>query len=116
LGEAAVVGSQADLRGANLNGAKLNDTDLGGTDLSGTAVSQRELDQACGINDEFAEASVCSSVSSRFIDDARYPLSPRITVLREILAKLRPEPARPAASPEPRVYAPPSRWRYGRRH
>jgi hypothetical protein len=45
----------------------------------------------------------------------RYPLSPRVTVLKEILSKLRPEPARPAASPEPRVYAPPSRGRYRRR-
>jgi len=43
----------------------------------------------------------------------RYPLSPRIKTLNAILAKLRPQQARPAASPEPRVYEPPSkgRWR-----
>jgi len=45
----------------------------------------------------------------------RFPFSPRIQTLRAILAKLRPEPARPVASPEPRVYEPPSRGRYRRR-
>ena len=43
------------------------------------------------------------------------PLAPRIQMLREILSKLRPELARPAASPEPRVYEPPSKGRYRRR-
>ena len=49
------------------------------------------------------------------INYARYPLSPRIQTLRAILGKLRPEPARSASSPEPRVYAPPSKGRYRRR-
>jgi hypothetical protein len=49
------------------------------------------------------------------IDRDRYPLSPRIQTLRAILGKLKPEPARPAASPPPRIYAPPSRGRYRRR-
>jgi hypothetical protein len=49
------------------------------------------------------------------INYARYPLSPRIQTLRAILAKLKPEPARPVVSPEPRVYEPPSRERYRRR-
>jgi hypothetical protein len=49
------------------------------------------------------------------IDGDRFPLSPRVQVLRAVLARLRPEPARPAASPEPRVYEPPSRGRYRRR-
>jgi hypothetical protein len=49
------------------------------------------------------------------IDGDRFPLSPRVQVLRAILARLKPEPARPAASPEPRVYAPPRKGRYGRR-
>jgi hypothetical protein len=39
----------------------------------------------------------------------RYPLSPRIKVLEGIRAKLRPQPVRPAASPSPRVYEPPSK-------
>jgi hypothetical protein len=52
---------------------------------------------------------------SQIIEYDRYPLSPRIRTLKEILGKLRPEPARPAASPPPRVYAPPSKGRYRRR-
>ena len=42
-------------------------------------------------------------------------IAPRIRMLRAVLGKLRPEPARPAASPEPRVYEPPSKGRYRRR-
>ena len=50
------------------------------------------------------------------IADDRYPLSPRVILLKEILGKLKPEPARPAAAlPEPRVYEPPSKGRYRRR-
>jgi len=49
------------------------------------------------------------------IDDDRYPLSPRVQTLRAILGKLRPEPARRAASREPRVYAPSSKGHYRRR-
>jgi hypothetical protein len=48
------------------------------------------------------------------IQNDRYPLSPRIVALKEILGMLRPEPARAAAAaPPPRIYAPPSkdRWR-----
>jgi hypothetical protein len=40
------------------------------------------------------------------INDARYPLSPRIQTLRAILQKLRPEPVREPLPP-PKVYAPP---------
>ena len=45
------------------------------------------------------------------IDEDHFPLSPRVLTWLGILGKLtlRPEPARPAASPEPRVYAPPSK-------
>ena len=50
----------------------------------------------------------------RAIVSDRYPLSPRVRTLVGILNKLRPEPARPAASPEPRVYAQP-RFIRGRR-
>jgi hypothetical protein len=47
------------------------------------------------------------------IEADRYPFSPRIRTLREILGKLRPEPAREPLPP-PKVYAPP-RFIRGRR-
>jgi hypothetical protein len=62
-----------------------------------------------------AEAEALLRELSQIIEYDRYPLSPRIRTLKEILGKLRPEPARPAASPPPRVYAPPSKGRYSRR-
>ena len=65
------------------------------------------------LNDEDIEVLV--RLLRKAIDGDRCPLSPRVQTLRAILARLRPEPARPAASPEPRVYAPPSRGRYRRR-
>jgi hypothetical protein len=61
------------------------------------------------------EAEALAQELAHIIDRARYPLSPRIQTLRAILGKLRPEPARSASSPEPRVYAPPSKGRYRRR-
>jgi hypothetical protein len=63
------------------------------------------------LTDEQAEALIRGLRT--LIDDDRYPLSPRVAPLKEILAKLRPEPARPAAAPVPRIYAPPTkgRWR-----
>jgi hypothetical protein len=57
------------------------------------------------LNDEDIEVLV--RLLRKAIDGDRYPLSPRAQTLRAILEKLRPAPARPAASPEPRVYAPP---------
>ena len=48
------------------------------------------------------------------VQNDRYPLSPRIVPLKEILAKLRPEPAREPLPPR-RHYEPPSRGRYGSR-
>jgi hypothetical protein len=36
---------------------------------------------------------------SQIVQNDRYPLSPRIVVLREILGQLRPDPARPAPLP-----------------
>jgi hypothetical protein len=62
-----------------------------------------------------AEAEALAQELAGLINRDRYPLSPRIRLLEEILGKLRPEPARPAASPPPRVYAPPSKGRYSRR-
>ena len=52
---------------------------------------------------------------SKIIDGDRYPLSPRIRVLKEILGMLRPEPARPAPLSPRRHYEPPSKGRYARR-
>ena len=39
------------------------------------------------------------AVDGELIDADLYPLSRRVMMLKEILGKLRPEPARPAASP-----------------
>jgi hypothetical protein len=52
---------------------------------------------------------------SHLIENDRYPLSPRIRVLKEILGLLGPEPARPAPLPPRRHYEPPSKGRYRRR-
>jgi hypothetical protein len=52
---------------------------------------------------------------SQIIDGDRYPLSPRIVALKEILGMLRPEPlARHHYRPR-RHYEPPSKGRYRRR-
>ena len=48
------------------------------------------------------------------IQNDRYPLSPRIVPLREILGLLRPEPEREPLPPL-RHYEPPSKGRYSRR-
>ena len=52
---------------------------------------------------------------SLIVQNDRYPLSPRIVALREILDMLRPEPARPAPLLPRRHYEPPSKGRYRRR-
>ena len=52
---------------------------------------------------------------TQIVQNDRYPLSPRIVALKEILGMLRPEPARPAPLPPRRHYEPPSKGRYGRR-
>ena len=64
------------------------------------------------LTDEQSEALIWEL--SQIIDGDRYPLSPRIVVLKEILGMLRPEPER---EPRPlrRYYEPPSKGRYGRR-
>jgi hypothetical protein len=59
------------------------------------------------------EAQALVRVLGDAIDGDRFPLSPRVQVLRAVLARLRPEPVQPAVSPEPRVYAPPSRGGIG---
>jgi hypothetical protein len=51
---------------------------------------------------------------SQIIQNDRYPLSPRIVALKEILGQLRPEPEREPLPPR-QHYEPPSKGRYGRR-
>ena len=52
------------------------------------------------------ETDALATLLRRTIDDDKYPLSPRIQVLRAVLNKIRPEPER-APPPPPKVYAPP---------
>jgi hypothetical protein len=51
---------------------------------------------------------------SHIIENDRYPFSPRIVVLKEILGQLRPEPAREPLPPR-RHYELPSKGRFSRR-
>ena len=64
------------------------------------------------LTDEQTEALIREL--SQIIEYDRYPLSPRIRVPKEILGKLRPEPAREPLPPL-RRYEPPSKGRYSRR-
>jgi hypothetical protein len=68
-------------------------------------------DMHLDLTDEQTEALVREL--SEIVQNDRYPLGPRIVALKEILGQLRPEPARAAAAPPPRIYAPPTkgRWR-----
>jgi hypothetical protein len=50
----------------------------------------------------------------RIVRNDRYPLSPRIVALKEILGMMRPEPERQPLPPR-RHYEPPSKGRYRRR-
>jgi hypothetical protein len=61
-----------------------------------------------------AQTEVLIRELRNIIQNDRYPLSPRILALKEILGMMRPEPPRAAvAAPSPGIYAPPSkgRWR-----
>jgi hypothetical protein len=53
------------------------------------------------------EAAALTNLLKRAISDDHFLLSPRVQTLRAILDQLEPRPPQPAASPEPRVYAPP---------
>jgi hypothetical protein len=64
------------------------------------------------LNDLQAEALTRELRS--IIQNHRYPLSPRIVALKEILGQLRPEPEREPLPPR-RHYEPPSKGSYGRR-
>ena len=61
------------------------------------------------------EIALLTKELDAIVRNDRYFLSPRIQTLRAILAKLRPEPARPAAAPPQRIYEPPTKGRYRRR-
>jgi hypothetical protein len=61
------------------------------------------------------QAALLLAELDRIIENDRYPLSARITALREIRALLKPYPERPPMPPPPRRYEPPSRGRYKRR-
>jgi hypothetical protein len=52
------------------------------------------------------EAAALIALLTRTIDGDRYPLAPRVRTLKDILAKLRPEPAREPLPP-PNADAPP---------
>jgi len=52
------------------------------------------------------QAAVLTKELDGMIDRDRYPFSPRIRTLKEIIGMLRPEPVR-APLPPPKVYAPP---------
>src|SRR5215472_17805791 len=60
------------------------------------------------------EAALLTKELDAIVRNDRYFLSPRIQMLRAILAKLRPEPASPSAAPPQRIYEPPTKGRYRR--
>jgi len=60
------------------------------------------------------EATALVKELDAIIRNDRYPLSPRIEMLKAILAKFRPEPVRPPLPP-PKVYEPPSKGLWRRR-
>jgi hypothetical protein len=60
------------------------------------------------------EATALATELARIIENDRFPLSPRIQVLKAMLTKLRPEPVREPL-PEPKRYAPPKAAAAGRR-
>ena len=62
------------------------------------------------------EAAVLAREPTDITFSARYQLSPRVKTLSAILTKLRPQAARPQYRPRPKVYEPPSKGRYRRRH
>ena len=61
------------------------------------------------------EKLALASLLRRAIDADRYPLSPRISTLRDILAKLQPPEPAPAPLPPLKAYVPPRGWAKQRR-
>ena len=60
------------------------------------------------------ETAALARLLTNIVDADRYPLSPRIQLLKGILAKIRPETPREPL-PEPKRYEPPRGGRYRRR-
>jgi hypothetical protein len=60
------------------------------------------------------QAAALERVLHDLVENDRYPLSPRIQMLREIRNMIRPEPKR-EPFPEPKRYEPPRGGRYRRR-
>jgi hypothetical protein len=60
------------------------------------------------------EAAALTQKLHEIAENDRYPFSPRIQTLRDIVNKLRPEPVCKPLPPL-KVYAPPSKGRYKRR-
>ena len=61
------------------------------------------------------EKTALAALLRRTIDADRYPLSPRISTLRDILAKLQPPEPAPAPLPPLKAYVPPRGWAKQRR-
>ena len=61
------------------------------------------------------EKTALAALLRRTIDADRYPLSPRISTLRDILAKLQPPKPAPAPLPPLKAYVPPRGWAKQRR-
>ena len=60
------------------------------------------------------ETAALARLLTNTVDADRHPLSPRIQLLKGMLAKIRPEPERQPL-PEPKRYEPPRGGRYRRR-
>jgi hypothetical protein len=60
------------------------------------------------------QTAALESELRNIVENDRYPFSPRIRTLREILHMIRPEPVREPLPPL-RHYEPPIKGRYGRR-
>jgi hypothetical protein len=56
------------------------------------------------LNDD--ETAALARLLTNTIDADRYPLSPRVQILKAVLEKIRPEPVREPLPPQ-KVYAPP---------
>jgi hypothetical protein len=67
-------------------------------------LSWSRLSRVARLSDD--EPAVLTRELADIVENARYPLSPRIRTLKAIFGKLRPEPVREPLPPQ-KVYAPP---------
>jgi hypothetical protein len=61
------------------------------------------------------ESEALARLLRHAIDDDRYPLSPRVQMLKAILAKIRPEPVHEPLPPPQKPLEPPSKGRFRKR-